>query len=72
MGLREVRVERGLTQGQLARLTGIAQCVISGYECGRRDVRNMTLASALKLPAALGCEPADLVDGWDWRPRPRL
>lgn len=64
MGLKERRLHAGLTQVRLARLTGIAQTTLSGYETGRYDVRSMTLENALKLSAALQCHPSELLDEW--------
>ncbi|WP_034526163.1 helix-turn-helix domain-containing protein [Bifidobacterium stellenboschense] len=64
MGLKELRKRAGLTQVKLARETGIARTIISSYETGRRDARNMTLENALKLSRALRCHPSDLMDGY--------
>lgn len=64
MGLKEQRKRAGMTQAKLARETGIARTIISAYETGRRDARNMTLENALRLSRALGCHPSDLTDGY--------
>ncbi|MBW3081703.1 helix-turn-helix transcriptional regulator [Bifidobacterium sp. 79T10] len=64
MGLRELRKRAGLTQVKLARMTGIAQTTLSGYETGRYDVHSMTLDNALRLSRALRCHPSDLTDGY--------
>lgn len=53
MALRELRESRGLTQRQLATLTGVPQQVISAYERGAKDWRNMPLSRALALADAL-------------------
>ena len=46
MGLKELRKQADLTQVELAKRTGIARTIISSYETGRRDVRNMTHENA--------------------------
>ena len=64
MGLKQLRQRAGLTQVKLAKLTGIAQTTLSGYETGRYDVHSMTLDNALRLSRALGCRPDELTDGY--------
>jgi transcriptional regulator with XRE-family HTH domain len=61
MGLKELRKQADLTQVELAKRTGIARTIISSYDTGRRDVRNMTLENALKISSALNCQPSDLM-----------
>ena len=53
MSLRELRQSRGLTQEQLARLSGVHRTVIAKYERGAKDWRNMPLSRALSLADAL-------------------
>jgi transcriptional regulator with XRE-family HTH domain len=50
MTLRNIRLQKGLTQEQLASLAGIGQAHVSHLECGRR---NLTLRIAKKLAKAL-------------------
>lgn len=64
MGLKELRLQAGLTQTELAKRTGIAQTVISKYERGAQSVHNMTLDNALRLSRALRCRPDELTDGY--------
>lgn len=52
------RLRAGITQKQLAAMTGIRQSVISEYERGKR---NMTLAAAIKFGKALNVEPERLM-----------
>lgn len=52
------RLKAGLTQKQLATLSGIRQTVISEYENGRRPV---TLAAAVKLAPHLNVQPEALL-----------
>lgn len=62
MGLKELRSRRGMTQVQLAELTGLTQQALSKYEKGITDTGNMTLANALKLADALHCSPGELME----------
>lgn len=55
--LRRMRMEREMSQGDLARRSGISQQVISHYESGRNAIGINNLA---KLARALGCAPSDL------------
>ncbi|MBN8551640.1 MAG: helix-turn-helix transcriptional regulator [Caulobacterales bacterium] len=62
--VRRIRVANGLTQEQLAELSGFSQFYISGLENGRR---NPTIVSLYELAQALGVTHMDLVapDGED-------
>ena len=52
------RLKVGLTQKQLAALSGIRQTVISEYETGRRPI---TMAAAMKLAPHLNVAPETLI-----------
>ncbi|MQA93059.1 MAG: helix-turn-helix domain-containing protein [Gemmatimonas sp.] len=56
--LRSLRANRGLTQGQLARLTGITQGALSNYEASKRD---LPLPTLIKLSTVLQVAPAAIV-----------
>lgn len=56
--VRRQRIERGLTQEQLAERSGFSQFYISGLENGRR---NPTVVSLYELAQALGVSHVDLV-----------
>ena len=58
--VREARLERGWTQEELARATGLASVQVSRIERGRREVRLTTL---LRLAAALDVSLDRLVEG---------
>ena len=64
MGLRELRLKRGLTQEQLAKkVPGMSRGRVSDFEAGRRNVGNMTLDMALKFCDALRVSnPRKLLD----------
>lgn len=59
--LRETRLRRALTQAELAEKAGTTEATVNRLENGLQDPRMSTLR---KLAAALGVEPADLID-WD-------
>ncbi|KFI96880.1 helix-turn-helix domain-containing protein [Bifidobacterium stellenboschense] len=56
MTLKELRQAAGLTQEQLAEASGVPQPVISAYERGAKDWRNMPLERAIALADALKCD----------------
>jgi len=56
--VKRVRREKGLTQEQLAELSGFSQQYISGLEQGRR---NPTVVSLYELATALGVSHMELV-----------
>jgi transcriptional regulator with XRE-family HTH domain len=63
--VRIVRELQGLSQNDLAHLTGIPQSTISGIE---KDRINLGVQRAKVLAKALKCHPAVLVfPGWDVR-----
>jgi transcriptional regulator with XRE-family HTH domain len=51
--MKDLRLNRELTQVELSRLSGVTQKMISDYETGARPVRNMTLDTAERLAKAL-------------------
>jgi len=56
--VKRIRQEKGLTQEQLAELSGFSQQYISGLEQGRR---NPTIVSLYELATALGVGHMELV-----------
>jgi transcriptional regulator with XRE-family HTH domain len=56
--VKRIRQEKGLTQEQLADLSGCSQQYISGLEQGRR---NPTVVSLYELATALGVSHMELV-----------
>lgn len=56
-----LRKKSGLSQKQLAELSGIAYSRISDYERGAIKIENMTLGTARRLAAALRCTIDELV-----------
>jgi len=60
--VKRIRQEKGLTQEQLADLSGFSQQYISGLEQGRR---NPTVVSLCELAMALGVSHMELVRSVD-------
>ena len=56
--LRRRRLEKGLTQLQLAQMTELSQPIIAQYERGSKQP---TVATASAIAKALGCALSDLV-----------
>jgi transcriptional regulator with XRE-family HTH domain len=55
--VREIRIEKGLTQQQVADMCGVNRTFIIAVEKGRQNASAMSL---IKISAALGVSPADL------------
>lgn len=53
MALAEIRKRNGLSQRQLAKVSGVSASRIADIERGERDIRNASLATAVKLGDAL-------------------
>lgn len=53
MALAEIRKRNGLSQRQLAKVSGVSASRIADIERGERDMRNASLATAVKLGDAL-------------------
>ena len=63
MGLKELRLKRGMTQRELAEKVGMSGGNIAAIECGRRSEANLTLATAIKRCDALRvANPRKLLD----------
>ena len=56
--LREVRLKKDLSQGDVSRILGVHRTYISGLERGRR---NPSLATIQKLAKALNVSPKDFL-----------
>jgi transcriptional regulator with XRE-family HTH domain len=54
------REERGLSQAELARRSGLSRAQLSAIEFGRRDT---TVGTLRRIAATLGVSPGSLVDG---------
>ena len=58
INFRALRTARGLSQEEVAELTGVSQLYVSGLERGRR---NPTVLTLQELCSPLGAEPQELL-----------
>lgn len=58
--LKEIRIQVGLTQEQLAEAMGTSKAYICQLENGTRNINNIRQSTMQKLCAALNCRPEDL------------
>ena len=56
MGIRDLRIARGMTQRELSEKSGVLRARISDYETGFVNPYNMVLDNAIKLADALGVQ----------------
>ncbi|RGC54662.1 XRE family transcriptional regulator [Agathobaculum butyriciproducens] len=61
-GLQEIRVAAGLTQQELADLSGVNIRQIQKFEKGESQLQNATVETALKLADALGVDVHHLIE----------
>lgn len=61
--LKQIRIERNLTQKQLSEKTGIPLSLIQHYEQGFRNLDGAKLNTLLDLAIALDCSVSDIVIG---------
>ena len=63
MGMRDLRLKRGMTQQQLADKAGLSQSRVGAFETGQRNVGGMSLAVAIRICDALKVRnPRKLLD----------
>lgn len=63
MGMRELRLKRGMTQQQLADKAGLSQSRVGAFETGQRNVGGMSLNVAIRICDALKVRnPRKLLD----------
>jgi len=60
--VKQLRLDKGLTQVELAELSDVSQKTISALEVGR--IKEMTYRTAIKLSEVLECKPEVLL-GFD-------
>ncbi|MGF7145278.1 transcriptional regulator with XRE-family HTH domain [Anaerotaenia torta] len=59
--LAEARKRMGLSQSQLAKLSGISVRMIQHYEQGVKDINMASAQTVYKLAEALGCDTSELL-----------
>lgn len=62
MKLQEKRIAAGLSQSQLAKLSGVPVGVLQHYEQGTRQIDGAKLETLADLAAALGCKISDILE----------
>ena len=55
---KRIRIQKGMSQGDIYRLTGMDRAYLSSLENGKR---NPTLSNIKKIAEALGVEPYELL-----------
>ena len=60
--LQDIRTEKGLSQGQLAKQAEVNVRILQHYEQGFRDINGAKLSTLLKLCLALNCRLSDILD----------
>lgn len=60
--IKYLRTKLNMTQADVLIKTGIPITTISGLETGRRNIKDITLETAIKLADCFGCDVKDLVD----------
>ena len=60
--MKRLRLKAGLSQSQLAEISGVNVRMVQYYEQGASDINKIALIKGLALADALGCEPKDLIE----------
>ena len=60
--LKFYREEKGLSQSQLAKLSGVSLRNIQAYEQGSRDINEAQCIKVIQLAEALGCDIYDIIN----------
>jgi transcriptional regulator with XRE-family HTH domain len=60
--LKLVRIQRGLSQAELSKRSGVPMKCIGNYEQQRRNLNNARAIIVYKLMSALSCTLEDLLD----------
>jgi DNA-binding Xre family transcriptional regulator len=60
--LQKIRVNKGLSQSGLAKLSGVPQRAIRGYEQGEISIDGARLNTLCKLCSALDCKIGDIIE----------
>ncbi len=61
MGLKELRLAKGLTLKELAEKSGVGYMQIHKIETRKSKPENIALKTAVKLAKALDCRPEDIL-----------
>lgn len=60
--LKEMRLNKNMSQAQLAMLANISLRTLQEYEQGRKDIKNAKVLTVLKLSQILDCDIKDILN----------
>ena len=60
--LQTMRKKRGMSQSQLAQVSGVNIRTLQQYEVGAKDINKASVLSVLALASALSCSPKDIIE----------
>ena len=60
--LKFMREDRGFSQADLARESGVSKRVIQAFEMGYRDINKAQVLTVLQLSEALDCDVYDIIN----------
>ena len=60
--LARIRKEKGLTQNEMVKLSGVCKSAVLKYESGERNINKASGIILLKLATALNCKIEDLLE----------
>ncbi len=60
--LQRLRKDKGLSQSQLAKLSGVSVRMIQKYEINEKDINKAQCLTVYKLAKALGCKTENLLN----------
>ena len=60
--LKRIRQARGISQSELATLSGVSIRMIQYYEQGAKDINKAEAITVMKLAKALGCQMEALLE----------
>lgn len=60
--LQKIRLQRGLSQSQLAKASGVKLRCIQHWEQGDRNINKAAVDSVLSMANSLGCKITDLME----------
>lgn len=62
INLKRIRIEKGLTQKQLADKSNVQLRMIQNYEGGQRSINGAAVLTVYRLAEALECDIKDLIE----------
>jgi len=60
--LKFFREEKGMSQSELAKASGVTKRAIQAYEQGYKDINKAQVVTVLKLVEALGCDVYEIIN----------